>query len=46
MEVGGRLFLLDDLRDLLDWFYRSDFIVYIHDGHKDRIVADCLPERV
>ena len=46
MEVGRRLFLLDDLRDLLDWFHRSDFVVHIHDRNQDRIVADCLAERV
>ena len=44
MEVDGRLFLLDDLRDLLDRLHSADLVVHIHDGHQDRIVADRLAE--
>ena len=46
MEVGRRLFLLDDLRDLLNGLYRSDLVVHIHDRNQDRIIADRFPERV
>ena len=30
MEVNGRLFLFDDLRDLLNRLYGADLVIHIH----------------
>ncbi len=35
-----------DTRRFLDWLYGADFVVHVHDGHQDRILAQRLLKRL